>query len=269
MNHFLKLARTLLIGLSLLSFIPSIVMAQNNTTTDTSTTNQSIKNLKKQFKTLQQENQTLQNNLTELQAQDQQLQSAQQNVLTANQNLLNTNNQLTQQITQLQQQLLASNQIASTLNNTLTAIKQAKPPQLTFSQFIQRFNSDNRNQTESLQPFTHIDLLIRGGIPFLALILMLFIALPIADIIQSYQKNKPVVSPQPDTKIQPAPIDVNVQRYTSFAGEDVIASKLDLAHAYINMGHTANAQVLIKEILEEGSEQQRVDARKLLAQIES
>jgi len=266
LTYFLKCVLTWLVGLSLFGLMPSITMAQNNTRFNSPTKkNQSIENLQKQLKTLQEENQTLQNNLTELQQQDQQLQIAQKDVLTANQTLSNTNNQLTQQITQLQQQLLISNQTASTFKNALIALQQAKPPQLTFSQFIQRFSNDNWNHTEILQPSRQIDLLTQKGIPFLAVILILFIALPMIDIFQQNRK-RPLALSQPET---PSLTDVNVQRYTSFAGEDVVASKLDLAHAYINMGNKASAQTLIKEVFEEGNEQQRADASKLLTQIES
>ncbi len=52
-----------------------------------------------------------------------------------------------------------------------------------------------------------------------------------------------------------------------FAGEDAIATKLDLARAYLDMGDPDGAKSMLNEILSEGSDMQKQDAQKLLDQV--
>lgn len=50
---------------------------------------------------------------------------------------------------------------------------------------------------------------------------------------------------------------------------DETATKLDLARAYIDMGDQEGAREIIKEVMEEGNDEQKTDAEALLARIES
>lgn len=51
------------------------------------------------------------------------------------------------------------------------------------------------------------------------------------------------------------------------AGTDEVASKLDLARAYIDMGDSEGAREILEEVLREGSEEQRTDAQDLLGRL--
>ena len=52
-----------------------------------------------------------------------------------------------------------------------------------------------------------------------------------------------------------------------FAGEDAIGTKLDLAKAYLDMGDPEGARSMLDEVLAEGNDAQKIEARKLLAEI--
>ena len=52
-----------------------------------------------------------------------------------------------------------------------------------------------------------------------------------------------------------------------FAGEDTIGTKLDLARAYLDMGDPEGARSMLDEVMSEGNETQKGEARKLLAEI--
>ena len=52
-----------------------------------------------------------------------------------------------------------------------------------------------------------------------------------------------------------------------FAGEDAIGTKLDLAKAYLDMGDPEGARSMLDEVMAEGNDAQKVEARKLLAEI--
>jgi pilus assembly protein FimV len=52
-----------------------------------------------------------------------------------------------------------------------------------------------------------------------------------------------------------------------FAGEDTIGTKLDLARAYLDMGDPEGARSMLDEVMSEGNEMQKGEARKLLAEI--
>ena len=49
--------------------------------------------------------------------------------------------------------------------------------------------------------------------------------------------------------------------------EDVIATKLDLAKAYVEVSDNDNAKTILDEVLSEGDEEQRKQAQTLLDQI--
>jgi pilus assembly protein FimV len=52
-----------------------------------------------------------------------------------------------------------------------------------------------------------------------------------------------------------------------FAGEDAIGTKLDLAKAYLDMGDPEGARSMLDEVMNEGNDAQKGEARKLLAEI--
>jgi len=52
-----------------------------------------------------------------------------------------------------------------------------------------------------------------------------------------------------------------------FAGEDAIGTKLDLAKAYLDMGDPEGARSMLDEVMSEGNDAQKGEARKLLAEI--
>uniref|UniRef100_UPI00272CD74B FimV/HubP family polar landmark protein n=1 Tax=Pseudomonas sp. TaxID=306 RepID=UPI00272CD74B len=51
------------------------------------------------------------------------------------------------------------------------------------------------------------------------------------------------------------------------SGTDECATKLDLARAYIDMGDEEGARDILSEVVEEGTDQQKQDARDMLAQL--
>ncbi|HVF34276.1 MAG TPA: FimV/HubP family polar landmark protein [Candidatus Saccharimonadia bacterium] len=57
---------------------------------------------------------------------------------------------------------------------------------------------------------------------------------------------------------EPAPFD---------AGDDSVGTKLDLARAYLDMGDPEGARSMLQEVLSEGSEVQKTEAKRLLADI--
>jgi pilus assembly protein FimV len=69
---------------------------------------------------------------------------------------------------------------------------------------------------------------------------------------------KPAAAPPP-----PAPKPAE----DFFAGEDAIGTKLDLAKAYLDMGDPEGARSMLDEVMAEGNDTQKGEARKLLAEI--
>lgn len=55
--------------------------------------------------------------------------------------------------------------------------------------------------------------------------------------------------------------------YGRLSGEDVVATKLDLAHAYIEMGDQDRAREVLESVLQEGSDAQKHEAKNLLADV--
>jgi pilus assembly protein FimV len=71
---------------------------------------------------------------------------------------------------------------------------------------------------------------------------------------------KPVAAPPP-----PAPAAKPADDF--FGGDDAIGTKLDLAKAYLDMGDPEGARSMLDEVMAEGSDAQKSEARKLLAEI--
>jgi pilus assembly protein FimV len=77
---------------------------------------------------------------------------------------------------------------------------------------------------------------------------------------------QPVVA-QPPPPPPPAPAPPATPAEEFFAGEDAIGTKLDLAKAYLDMGDPEGARSMLDEVMAEGNDAQKGEARKLLAEI--
>jgi pilus assembly protein FimV len=66
--------------------------------------------------------------------------------------------------------------------------------------------------------------------------------------------------PQPEHAFVPPPDEL-------FVSEDAIGTKLDLAKAYLDMGDPEGARSMLDEVMSEGNDSQKDEARKLLAEI--
>ena len=64
--------------------------------------------------------------------------------------------------------------------------------------------------------------------------------------------------------LEPAPLPVEEDE---FAGDDGVGTKLDLAKAYLDMGDPEGARSMLEEVLAEGNDSQKGEARKLMAEI--
>jgi pilus assembly protein FimV len=67
-----------------------------------------------------------------------------------------------------------------------------------------------------------------------------------------------------DAAPEPAPLHVDEDE---FPGEDGVGTKLDLAKAYLDMGDPEGARSMLEEVLAEGSDAQKGEARRLMAEI--
>jgi pilus assembly protein FimV len=67
-----------------------------------------------------------------------------------------------------------------------------------------------------------------------------------------------------DAAPEPAPLHVDEDE---FPGEDGVGTKLDLAKAYLDMGDPEGARSMLEEVLAEGSDVQKGEARRLMAEI--
>jgi pilus assembly protein FimV len=86
-------------------------------------------------------------------------------------------------------------------------------------------------------------------------------AAPVNDM--DFAHEPPVSHPTP-----PPPVAVAAKPAEDFfAGEDAIGTKLDLAKAYLDMGDPEGARSMLDEVMAEGNDTQKGEARKLLAEI--
>jgi pilus assembly protein FimV len=66
-----------------------------------------------------------------------------------------------------------------------------------------------------------------------------------------------------ESAIAPAPLPVEEE----FPGDDGVGTKLDLAKAYLDMGDPEGARSMLEEVLAEGNDTQKGEARRLMAEI--
>ncbi|HSX62988.1 MAG TPA: FimV/HubP family polar landmark protein [Tahibacter sp.] len=78
----------------------------------------------------------------------------------------------------------------------------------------------------------------------------------------NYQTQVQPLPPIPDLAPLPSRVDDDL-----LASDDAIGTKLDLAKAYLDMGDPDGARSMLEEVLIEGSDSQKGEARKLLAEI--
>jgi pilus assembly protein FimV len=81
---------------------------------------------------------------------------------------------------------------------------------------------------------------------------------------------EPVVlhhEPEPLFTEAAAPTPVVERQDDIYVGEDAIGTKLDLAKAYLDMGDPEGAKSMLDEVMAEGNDSQRDEARRLLAEI--
>jgi pilus assembly protein FimV len=69
-------------------------------------------------------------------------------------------------------------------------------------------------------------------------------------------------APEPTLAAAPAAVDGGF-----FDGDDTVGTKLDLARAYLDMGDPEGARSMLQEVITEGDETQKSEARRLLAEI--
>jgi len=82
--------------------------------------------------------------------------------------------------------------------------------------------------------------------------------------IQPFEQPKPSeVSLDLDFDLEPVPQGKAERGVTPFA-EDPVGTKLDLARAYVDMGDLEGARAMLEEVIAEGAEVQRQEARRLL-----
>jgi pilus assembly protein FimV len=67
-----------------------------------------------------------------------------------------------------------------------------------------------------------------------------------------------------DAALAPAPLPVDDDE---FPGEDGVGTKLDLAKAYLDMGDPEGARSMLEEVLAEGNDTQKGEARRLMGEI--
>ena len=67
-----------------------------------------------------------------------------------------------------------------------------------------------------------------------------------------------------EAAVAPAPLPVDEDE---FPGEDGVGTKLDLAKAYLDMGDPEGARSMLEEVLAEGNDAQKGEARRLMAEI--
>ncbi|MEQ9508233.1 MAG: FimV/HubP family polar landmark protein, partial [Alloalcanivorax xenomutans] len=86
-----------------------------------------------------------------------------------------------------------------------------------------------------------------------------------------FEAPAPAEPPASEVQEPAAPVPVSADEDDEFdflAETDENATKLDLARAYIEMGDMEGARDILNEVISEGSDSQRDDARQLLERVE-
>lgn len=80
-----------------------------------------------------------------------------------------------------------------------------------------------------------------------------------------FEFDLPPLDFEPQAKAEPEPETQLDDDY--FSGEDVVGTKLDLAKAYMDMGDPEGARSMLDEVIAEGSDAQKAEAQRLLAEL--
>ncbi|MFK3942208.1 FimV/HubP family polar landmark protein [Pseudomonas monteilii] len=74
-------------------------------------------------------------------------------------------------------------------------------------------------------------------------------------------------APESEPEPEPEPEPVDDLDFDFFSGADEVATKLDLARAYVDMGDPQGARDILDEVVKDGDEGQRLEARELLSRL--
>ena len=80
---------------------------------------------------------------------------------------------------------------------------------------------------------------------------------------------KPESDPSMDQQLEPAAVfdDLEDDGISLLSDEDDVTQKLNLARAYIELGESHSARDMLKEVLNDGDDEQREQAQQLLAKL--
>ncbi|HEX3122491.1 MAG TPA: FimV/HubP family polar landmark protein, partial [Rhodanobacteraceae bacterium] len=93
---------------------------------------------------------------------------------------------------------------------------------------------------------------------------------PLPDFTREHEQHaaESIMDHHVEAPAEPQPEHAHVaQPDELFVGEDAIGTKLDLAKAYLDMGDPEGARSMLDEVMSEGNDSQKDEARKLLAEI--
>ena len=113
--------------------------------------------------------------------------------------------------------------------------------------------------------FSEYGFWIMGGSVLACLLVLIFTL--------SRRRPLPAVSPTQTTSSTPLKSNVAEEtdeiedEYDYLGSREGVAAKLDLARAYIDMGDTAQASLVLHEVIAQGSDEQRFAARQILSHI--
>lgn len=224
--------------------------------------------------------------LQEVSTQQEKLSSENQQLLTSNQQIQLEKTQVNQQIAQLQVQRDQLYQQVVSQQKTINSLKQEIPSELSFGYILGRLLIDIQNRSQkfydlSLEKIGGFS--IAGGLIIFLSLLAFFPAFGMSFVKKTkvgYEKNKgtahfpmaeAVSSPVLDKSSSPVmeksfAVSKNKSgiNYSYIAGDDVVASKLDLARAYLDMGDQSSAKDLLQAIVQEGNDKQKKEASDLL-----
>jgi pilus assembly protein FimV len=97
------------------------------------------------------------------------------------------------------------------------------------------------------------------------------VSTPAADTFrtQEFKRPEPIVAPKVVAPVVVAPVvtPTAADDGSFFDGDDAVGTKLDLARAYMDMGDPDGARSMLQEVIAEGTDAQKSEARRLLGEI--
>jgi FimV-like protein len=193
-----------------------------------------------------------------------------------------TNTEMATYLRQLSQQwdnfLLNINQLNSQAQQKLDQViseQQAMKNQIislnTQLQQLRQNSVNHSAQGPQFLAFNHYAVWILGSSVMICLMILLYTALRNSQVSRGIKNHK-------SDKSQPArhspnfnetieSIETIDDEYDYLGSQEGLAAKLDLARAYIDMGDTAQAGHVLEEVMQQGTEDQRHLAKKLLSEL--